>query len=34
VLTDQAFRHLGLVVIRPAGVQMDLLESVEPEAAP
>jgi len=30
VLTDQAFQHLGLAVIRPAGLQFDLL-AVEPD---
>jgi Holliday junction DNA helicase RuvB len=34
VLTDQAFRHLGLAAVRPAGLQLDLLVPTEPEAAP
>ena len=33
VLTDQAFRHIGLEVIRPPGVQLDLLAPVETEEA-
>jgi holliday junction DNA helicase RuvB len=31
VLTDQAFRHIGLAVIRPPGLQLDLLAPVEAE---
>ena len=33
VLTDQAFRHIGLEVIRPPGLQLDLLAPVETEEA-
>ena len=32
MLTDQAFRHLGLAIMRPAGIQLDLLAD-EPEEA-
>jgi Holliday junction DNA helicase RuvB len=33
MLTDQAFRHVGLAVIRPPGVQLELLAPVETEEA-